>query len=466
MKLSVIGLGKLGSPLAAVLASKGHEVIGVDLNPDFVSKINQGIAPIQEPCLQELISTHQSRLKATCSYEEAILQSDVTFVIVPTPSEKNGLFSNQYLLKAVETIGRSLAKKESYHLVVITSTVIPGSTDGEIREVLEKSSGRSVGPNLGLCYNPEFIALGSVVRNMLYPDMILIGESDEKAGGILEEIYRSSCESNPPVRRMNLVNAEIAKISINTFVTTKISYANMLSDICQRLPGGDVNVVTDAIGLDSRIGNKYLKAAVAFGGPCFPRDNIALAAFAQNIGARADIATATQSINDYQNQRLHHLIEQYAKLKKIGILGLSYKPGTYVVEESQGIHLSNQLVEKGYEVSVYDPMALQEAKKILNPKVSIASSLQDCLHQSDAILLLVPWPEFSQEITPELLKQINRRKLIFDCWRLLPASEFASVCDLIYLGCQQDFNMIKNEQPFEVMGVLSHPVEIEGEAGG
>ncbi len=435
MKISIIGLGKLGSPLAAVLASKGHHVIGVDLSPAFVENINQCVAPVPEPCLQELISTHSSKLKATLSYEEAILNTDVTFVIVPTPSDKNGLFSNRSLLKAVEHIGQNISKKTSYHLVVITSTVMPGSTDGEIKSTLELSSGRKVGKNLGLCYNPEFIALGSVVRNMLYPDMILIGESDKKAGDLLEAIHRSTVENEPPIRRMNLMNAEITKIAINTFVTTKISYANMLSDICGKLPEADVNVVTDAIGLDSRIGPKYLKAAVAFGGPCFPRDNIALAALARQIGARADLAEATQNINYYQNERLHQFIEKNSRSKKIGILGLSYKPGTYVVEESQGIHLANQLTKKGYAVSVYDPMALEEAEKILNFGVDIALSTTDCLQKSDTILILISWPEFSREITPNLLRELGGNKVILDCWRLLSKSEFAPVCDLFYLGC-------------------------------
>ena len=432
MKISVIGLGKLGSPLAAVFASKGHSVIGVDLNPDFVNKMNQGIAPVPEPTLQELISAHKSRLHATLDYEEAVLRSDITFVIVPTPSEKDGLFTNKYLLKAVETIGKAISKKSSYHLVVITSTVTPGSTDGEIREILEASSHRPVGKDLGLCYNPEFIALGSVVKNMLYPDMVLIGESDKKAGDLLEEIYRTSCENSPPVRRMNLVNAEITKISLNTFVTTKISYANMLSDICGRLPGGDVNVVTDAIGLDSRIGSKYLKAAVAFGGPCFPRDNIALAALANKIGARADLAMATQDINTYQNQRMLEFVKTHAKNKKIGILGLSYKPGTYVVEESQGIQLANQLIQLGYEVYVYDPMALEEAKKILHPDVDVATSVQNCVEEADTVLIMIPWPEFSREMTPAILN--GSAKVILDCWRLLKQEDFSDLCKIVYLG--------------------------------
>ena len=439
MKISVVGLGKLGSPLLATLASKDHQVIGVDLNPEFVNKLNSGLAPVQEPHLQELLTAHRSKISATQDYAEAVLNTEVTFVIVPTPSEKDGLFSNRYLLQAVEQLGLALRKKRGYHLVVITSTVTPGAIGGEIKSALERTSDKKVGVDVGLCYSPEFIALGTVIRNMLYPDMVLIGESDEQAGDILEEIYRSVCENKPPVRRMNWINAEIAKIAINTFITTKISFANMLSDICQHIQGADVDVVTDALGLDSRIGSKYIRAAVGFGGPCFPRDNLALAALGKKIGVRTELACATQQINEYQNDRLLDLIKLYDKSKKIGVLGLSYKPGTYVAEESQGVDLANLLVEQGYAVSVYDPMALTEAKKTLSEKAHIASSVQECLERSETLLIMIPWPEFSQAITPKILQSLDSRKVILDCWRMLSKASFMEVCDLIYLGCGSSY---------------------------
>lgn len=432
MEIAVIGLGKLGSPLAAVLASKGHQVIGIDLNRDFVEKINSKQAPVDEPQLQDLITKSHNRLRATLSYEEAILNSNVTFFVVPTPSDENGFFSNRYLLKAVREVGKILSKTSKYHLVVITSTVMPGSTPGEIKEELESSSRKTVGHDLGLCYNPEFIALGSVVRDMLFPDMVLIGESDKKAGDLLESVYLTVCQS-APVKRMNLINAEIAKIAINTYVTMKISYANMLSGICEQLSGADVNAVTDAVGLDSRIGSKYLKGAVAFGGPCFPRDNIALVALAQKFEARADLALATQSINEHQNERLLKIVKTYASSKKIGILGLSYKPGTYVVEESQGIKIANLLIEEGFHVSVFDPMALDEAKKTLRPKVQISSSLVECIEFADTIILMVPWPEF-KTIPPELCKD----KVVIDFWRILRQKDFEEMSTLIYPGSHRE----------------------------
>src|SRR6188472_4825091 len=345
MKISVVGLGKLGAPLAAVLASKGFDVVGVDLSQTAVEALNARKAPVEEPRLQELIDSHGARLKATTNVDEAVTATDVTFVIVPTPSDATGRFSNAAVLSAMKSIGLALRRKDTYHLVVITSTVMPGSTGGEIRQALEQHSGRRVGSHLGLCYNPEFIALGSVVRDMLRPDMILIGESDQAAGDLLESIYAKSCDNTPAIRRMNFVNAELTKISVNTFVTTKISYANMLADICDRLPGADVDVVTQAVGTDSRIGTKYLKGAIGYGGPCFPRDNTAFASLARSLGARAELAEATDSINQYQVERvMGAVLGRLPSGGTVGILGLSYKPDTSVVEQSQGVALAARLL--------------------------------------------------------------------------------------------------------------------------
>lgn len=434
MKLSVVGLGKLGSPLAILLAKKKHKVKGIDLSETIVRSLNERKTPFHEPQLQELLDDKSLDFEASTQYESAIYETDVTFVIVPTPSQTNGLFTNEYVLDAVENIGKVLKKKSSYHLVVVTSTVMPGSTNGKIREVLEQSSGRRLGPTLGLCYNPEFIALGSVVHDMLHPDMVLIGESDEKAGKMLEEIYLSFCENHPPVKRMNCINAELAKLSLNTFVTTKISYANMLAAVCDRLSGSDVDVVTQAIGLDSRIGQKYLKASVAFGGPCFPRDNVAFRSMANELNVAVDLADATQKINDSQTERLHAIIKRYAKSPRVGILGLSYKPGTYVVEESPGVKVANQLAQNGYEVTVYDPMALSEAKHILNEAVHLSSSIEECLSASETGIIMTNWPEFAQEITLDLMKQIGRCKCLIDCWRTVDQHRFDDVCQVIYLG--------------------------------
>jgi UDPglucose 6-dehydrogenase len=291
--ISVIGLGKLGAPLAACLAAKGHSVIAVDVDAQKVDAINEGRAPVFEPGLEEKIGQSNGRLRATQDIAEAVAASEITFIVVATPSETDGGFSNRYVLATCESIGRALRSKTNFHVVALTSTVMPGSSDGEVRAALEKASGRRAGQDFGLCYNPEFIALGSVIHDFLNPDFVLIGESDARSGGILESLYREVCDNSPMFARMNLLNAEITKLSVNAFVTTKISFANMLARMCELLPGASVDVVTAALGLDSRIGAKYLKGAVSYGGPCFPRDNLALAAFARGIGAPADLAEST-----------------------------------------------------------------------------------------------------------------------------------------------------------------------------
>lgn len=429
--LSIIGLGKLGSPMAAVLASKGFNVLGLDLNDKLVSAINQGIAPVEEPQLQEFIDKAGTRLRATHSYDEVVQQSDVTFVIVPTPSGSDKLFSNKFLLAAMRSLGQSLRSKSTRHVVVVTSTVMPGSTGGEIQQELEEASGRKVGPLLGLAYNPEFIALGTVVRDMLRPDFILIGESDNETGELLEGIYKISCESNPAIRRMNFVNAELTKISVNTYVTTKISYANMLAEICDKLPGADVDVVSTAVGSDSRIGAKYIKGAIGYGGPCFPRDNKAFAALGRSLGACCDIAEATDKINDHQIDRLIGAVQAHAAQGgRITVAGLSYKPDTPVIEESQGIALAAQLSAEGFVVTVYDPMAMAAAETVLGDRVIYANDLTDAL-SADVVVVTTPWPAFKDRC---LLDIPSQKMVVIDPWRIVSDKDLPEHIKLVRMG--------------------------------
>ena len=433
-RVSVVGLGKLGAPLAAVLASRGFSVIGLDVNKTLVDAMNAGKMPIVEPQLNELIAANRERLTATMDANEAVQKSDASFVIVPTPSDSTGFFSNRFVLQAMDTLGKALKNKKGYHMVVITSTVMPGTTGTEIKKALEAASGRMVGPDLGLCYNPEFIALGSVVRDMLFPDSILIGESDTKAGDVLQTIYLQMCENKPPVQRMNFVNAELTKISVNTYVTTKISYANMLADICDRIPVADVDAVTKALGADTRIGAKYLKGAMGYGGPCFPRDNVAFAAFARKIGARADVAEATDRINNFQVERLSTLVAKFAKAgTRIAILGLSYKPHTPVVEESHSVKLAARLADAGYVVTVHDPLAQEAAMAVLGDKVVGASSIESAVRECDLLIVATGWPQY-KEIAPAWCKRDGQRLTVLDLWRTLPAEKFEEVADLLYLG--------------------------------
>ena len=431
MKLSIIGLGKLGAPMAAVMAHKGHMVVGVDVNPDYIAAIQQGHAPLRETGLEEMIQANRERLSATTDYEQAVLATEATFIIVPTPSDPDGTFSLRNVMIAAEKIGAALRKKQGWHLVVLSSTVMPGATGGKLLPALEAHSGKKCGEGFGLCYNPEFIALGSVIRDMLNPDMILIGESDDRSGEILERLYTGVCDSNPHIRRMNHVNAELTKISVNTFVTTKISYANMLAQVCETLPGADVDVVTSAVGCDSRIGQKYLKGALGYGGPCFPRDNLAFSALARANGVQPILAEATHRLNQSQAPRLAGWIQ--ARLPEggtVGVMGLSYKPNTEVIEESQGLALARHLLSVGVPVVVYDPAAMENARPLLKGNVTYAASAAECAKQADVLAITTPWAEF-RDLSPAEFKP---QGTVLDCWRILDKKAVGAVVEYVALG--------------------------------
>jgi UDPglucose 6-dehydrogenase len=311
---------------------------------------------------------------------------------------------------------------------------MPGATGNAVQRALENASGKRCGLDFGLCYNPEFIALGSVIHDFLNPDFILIGESDGRSGQMLEALYGAVCENSPPVVRMNFVNAELTKISVNTFVTTKISFANMLAGICERLPQANVDVVTSALGLDSRIGRKYLKGAVGYGGPCFPRDNRALAALAHQIGTKASLAEMTDEVNRREVQRLASLIKsRMSNHGTLGVLGLAYKPHTDVAEQSQGLLLAEALASENISVVAYDPAAMANAQRALNGRVRMAGSVEACVHEADVIAIMTPWDCFKL-LEPRLLYRPSRPRVLIDSWRLLDPERFAKVTEYVSLG--------------------------------
>ena len=431
--LSVVGLGKLGLPLAAVLASSGFKVIGADANQNLVKSINDSNVPFWEPGLQDLVQECEN-LTATYSTKEAVSATDATFVILPTPSTDSGWFSNDYLIKALKDIGEAIKHKDQYHLVVITSTIMPGSMNGVIREALVKHSGKNLGDQLGLCYHPEFIALGNVIQNMLYPDTLLIGESDTQAGDLLQSICSEVCQNNPSIQRMNFVNAELTKIAVNTFVTTKISYANMLSEICDHLPGADAEVVTEAVGSDSRIGKKYLKPALGYGGPCFPRDNKAFVALAREHKASCDLAVATDQLNDRQVSRLVNFVGKFTPAgDKVAILGMAYKPDTHVCDASQGVLLANQLAGLGYKVLCHDVSAAFDDCCELHDDCVLQTDLSEILKLATTLVVTTPWTEYCHlaSLIPE---GHFKPTTLIDPWKIVNTDSLPNTVTLVTPG--------------------------------
>lgn len=434
-RVSVVGLGRLGLPLAACAASRGFHVIGVDRDAEKVRSLERGLSSIHEADLEEALRAGAERIEATSDLDLAVAGSEMTFVLVPTPSEPGGNFSLDAVASVCQGIGRALEKKSDFHLVVVTSTVSPGSTGGSLREVLEIESGKRCGYDFGLCYSPEFVALGSVIRDLLQPDFVLIGESDARSGRLLEDFYAQLCQNQPSVARMNFVNAELTKLAINGFVTAKISFANMLARICEELPEADIDVVSDALGRDSRIGRSYLTGAIAYGGPCFPRDNAALVALGRSLGVATHVPEATDRANRMEAETLRRRVEAVLpEGGSVSILGLAYKPDTDV-GESPGISLARDLVERGARVSAYDPAATPGARAALAdlPGVRFAESAEACIDAGDVVVVTVAWDEF-RNIGADRLARAGRPRTLIDCWRILDRPDVRSSVDYIALG--------------------------------
>ena len=409
MKISVIGLGKLGATTLGVLASKGFDVLGVDINSETVQKISEGKSPIYEPGLQEILIEYSHRISASTDYSK-VPETDMSIIIVPTPSDQDGNFSTEYVEETIKEIGKSISNKKEYHNVVVTSTVLPGSMEEVIKPLLENYSGKKVGKKLGLCYNPDFIAIGSIIQNLLHPDMILIGQSDEKAGDMLRSMHMKVVEETfVPIHQMNFYNAELAKISLNSFVTMKISFANTISELCEKMPKGNANHVLNCIGDDTRVGRKYLKPGLAYGGPCFPRDNRAFAYVSGKFNSQCILSKTTDMINEYQIDRITNIILdelQRKNVKSVSFLGLTYKPDSNLLEESASFYIMQKLNDLDVDVKVYDPSL----------KESFYDSLESCLMHSSVCFIATPWKEF-RDISPgNLLVLMDDSPTVIDAW--------------------------------------------------
>lgn len=422
MRISVIGLGKLGLCTAGCFASKGNRVFGFDLNASLMRSLRGREIPIDETGLGDLLSSAWESLELVDSIGQAVMESEATLVIVPTPSGPDGRFSNRFVVDVLREIGQALRDKEGFHIVDVVSTVMPGSCEREFIPLLEGASGKRCGTDFGLVYNPEFIALGSVIRDFLHPDLVLIGASDKFSGERIAQLYGSMVESSPRFETMSLVNAEIAKLSLNCFVTMKISFANGLADACERVRGADVDVVTRAIGADSRVGSKYLLGGMGFGGPCFPRDNLAFQRFAQEAGTDALIGKAVVEVNNRTVDRIESLVRQVETGSTVALLGMSYKPGTRVVEESQSIELASRLSAGGYRVRVFDPKAMESAKSVLGGAVEFCADATICTQGAAAIVLLTDWPDWGRLDWEGIRERAADDCLLVDCWRRMDNS--------------------------------------------
>jgi len=412
-KISVFGLGKLGGCIAATLAARGFDVLGVDIDPEKVKKINDGFPPVEEPLLAETIKAGRSRLRATTDPREAV-DTDATCFIPPSPSLPDGSFSTEFLLKAMQPLAKACKEKNKKgHLFICNSTTTPGAIDSVLIPMLERELAGVCGKDFGFCYNPEFIALGNVISGLLEPDMVLIGESDPEHGAALEALYKKYNRNQPRIARMSIISAELTKISLNSYITMKISFTNQLRMIAEQFPKANIHHMLDALGADSRIGKKYLRAGLSYGGPCFPRDNRLVAYTARQVGLEAPLAEASDRVNQRTNQDLFEKVAKLVEKKDtVAVLGLSYKPDTYITEEASGLYLAQQLKRHGYRVIVHDYGATPQTAPTVHEFEYLADPTE--LQKREDVKLAViccPWPQYSS------LKFAKNTK-VFTPWKL------------------------------------------------
>ena len=412
MRISVFGLGYVGCTTATCLATNGHSVIGVDVNPHKVRLVESGQPPISEPGLDELLGkvVESGQLRATLDAEMAVRETDVSLICVGTPSNHNGCVNLQFIDRVCSEVGRSLGGKQSYHVVVVRSTVPPGTVLNRLIPILEQHSRRFAGSDYGVCMNPEFLREGSAIKDFYHPGYTIIGQLDVPSGDAIECMYKGV---SAPIIRISIPVAEMMKYVSNTFHALKITFANEIGSLC-KTHGIDGQQVMEIFCQDERlnISPAYLKPGFAFGGSCLPKDVRALVHWAKEQDVDAPLLSAIMPSNQHQIGRAIELVESTMR-HRIGVLGLSFKPATDDVRESPTIALIETLVGRGYQVSVYDEIVDPEKLIGINraflerqlPHIAslMRRSLEEIIQDVDVVVIANGSPGFRR--VPQLLRK-------------------------------------------------------------
>ena len=396
MKLSIVGSGYVGTTVAACFADLGHSVTNIDIDEDIVEQLNDGQAPIHEPGLDDLVAEHGgTRLTATTDYG-AVRETDATFLALPTPSRPDGSIDTSIIEAGARSLGEALESKDDYHLVVVKSTVVPGTTEDVLGSIIEDASGKTRGEDFDVAMNPEFLREGSAVDDFLGPDKVVLGTENERANERLSAVFEPLIESSDPaVVETGIREAEMIKYANNAFLATKVSLVNELGNICKEYDV-DAYEVMDAIGLDDRIGERFLRSGVGWGGSCFPKDTAALVAAAHEKGYEPSLVEAAIEVNEKQPKRLLELLEDHVPLqgKHIAVLGLAFKPGTDDVRNSRAIPIIEGLQDGGATVVAYDPVATENMREHF-PDIEYVDSARTALDGADGALVVTDWDEFA-----------------------------------------------------------------------
>jgi len=434
MKIGIIGLGFVGLSFGSVLASKGKNVIGIDVDAEKCKKIRNGVSPFFEPDLERILKIGLKKKLIITDDFSLIKDCDMIFVAVGTPQKSNGAIELSMIKKAITSIGIILAKTKKNPIVLIKSTVIPGTMQNIILPILEKRSGKKAGKEFGLISNPEFLQESSAIRDTKFPHVIVLGGYQTKFMKKAKSFF-SKLHPNVSIVITNHQTAEMIKYANNSFLATKISFINQLSNICQNTPGANIDDIAKTIGLDPRIGALFLNAGPGYGGSCLPKDMKALINFADTIGINPILLNAVEKTNQKQIQNIVSLIEKTLGTlasKQITVLGTAFKPNTDDIRDSIAIELIKKLLKKKSRITIYDPKAMKNTKDVFGEKIIYARSATEALNKSQCAILMTNWKQFGK-LNNSSIKHM-KKKFVIDCRRILVEKKLQAEYHAIGIG--------------------------------
>ena len=419
MKIAVIGLGFVGLTLSSVLASKGITTIGIDSDRKKCSKIANGIPTFFEPNLENTLKKALKEKLIITNKLSSASNCDFIFVTVGTPQKKNGEIDLSFIKTVVRSVGKLISKNKKKPIILIKSTVIPGTMKNVILPILEKNSRKKAGKDFGLISNPEFLQEGRAIHDTIKPHAVVLGGYKTKFMKKTEKFF-SWLNPNVPIIISNHQTVEMIKYANNSFLATKISFINQIANICQGIPDTNIDDVAYTIGLDPRIGNLFLNAGPGYGGSCLPKDMKAIINLSSKIGVNPTLLTAVEKINKQQINYIVTLIKQNIgkiKGKKLTILGVAFKPGTDDIRDSMGIDLVKRLLKLGAKIIIHDPKALENARKIFHDNIKYVKSVPSALKDCQCAIIMTEWKEY-EKINNKTIKHMAK-KVIIDSRRII-----------------------------------------------
>ncbi|MFH1642647.1 MAG: UDP-glucose/GDP-mannose dehydrogenase family protein [Nanoarchaeota archaeon] len=423
MKIACIGCGYVGLVVGTCLADMGNDVICIDIDKNKIDNLEKGILPIYEQGLADLVKRNKNsgRLVFTTDIKQAVEQSEIIFITVGTPAKDDGSVNLSYVSEAAKSIGQNI---NGYKVIVNKSTVPVGTAD-EVRTVILSANPKAM---FDMVSNPEFLREGKAIKDFMTPDRIIIGVESDKAKDIMVSLYKGIERTGKPMLITNIKSAELIKYASNAMLATRISFMNQLAPLCEKI-GADVKIVAKGIGLDSRIGPRFLQAGIGYGGSCFPKDVRALVRTLKQYRCQSDLLESVEEINKRQKYEIiNKLKNQYPKLqnKKIAVWGLSFKPDTNDMRGAPSVEIIKEIQKLGAIVRAFDPVAIEESKKVID-KVSYGQNPYDTIEGCDALIILTEWNEF-RDLDKEKIKKLLKNPVIID------GRNIYDICEMKKLG--------------------------------